>query len=117
MYKFQHIKMYNIWKFVYRYQIALGTTPGGGQIKPFFDISIDVKYFTIGGLDLMGQRKVSQFCHGSLQLIVYGEYILLFYYYHFWSAYFKYAFNKSMTKNESHCLENMVITEAFNCTY
>ncbi|XP_076116641.1 uncharacterized protein LOC143084119 [Mytilus galloprovincialis] len=40
------------------YQIALGTTPGGGQIKPFFDISIDVKYFTIGGLDLMGQRKV-----------------------------------------------------------
>ncbi|XP_052081925.1 uncharacterized protein LOC127719726 isoform X2 [Mytilus californianus] len=45
---------------VLRYQIALGTTPGGGQIKPFFDIDLEdgVRYYTIGGLNLVGYRVV-----------------------------------------------------------
>ena len=47
--------------YFHRYQIALGTTPGGGQIKPFFDIDLEdgVRYYTIGGLNLVGYRVVS----------------------------------------------------------
>ncbi|CAG2210833.1 unnamed protein product [Mytilus edulis] len=45
---------------VQRYQIALGTTPGGGQIKPFFDIDLEdgVRSYTIGALNLVGYRVV-----------------------------------------------------------
>ncbi|XP_076085507.1 uncharacterized protein LOC143056307 [Mytilus galloprovincialis] len=45
---------------VLRYQIALGTTPGGGQIKPFFDIDLEdgVRSYTIGALNLVGYRVV-----------------------------------------------------------
>ncbi|XP_076085326.1 uncharacterized protein LOC143056125 [Mytilus galloprovincialis] len=45
---------------VQRYQIALGTTPGGGQIKPFFDINLEdgVRYYTISSLNLVGYRVV-----------------------------------------------------------
>ncbi|VDI67222.1 Hypothetical predicted protein [Mytilus galloprovincialis] len=40
------------------YQIAVGTTPGGGQIKAFFDVPQDARYYTVSGLYLMGYRKV-----------------------------------------------------------
>ncbi|CAG2236309.1 unnamed protein product [Mytilus edulis] len=40
------------------YQIAVGTTPGGGQIKAFFDVPQDARYYTVSGLSLMGYRKV-----------------------------------------------------------
>ncbi|KAJ8321023.1 hypothetical protein KUTeg_002610 [Tegillarca granosa] len=40
------------------YHIAVGTTPGGGQIKPFFKIPITSKYYTVSGLNLNGQRKI-----------------------------------------------------------
>lgn len=44
--------------FKYRYQIAVGTTPGGGQIRSFLSIPSGVQYFTITGLNLYGYRKV-----------------------------------------------------------
>ncbi|VDI73733.1 Hypothetical predicted protein, partial [Mytilus galloprovincialis] len=40
------------------YQIAVGTTPGGGQIKAFFDIPEDARHYAVSGLNLMGYRKV-----------------------------------------------------------
>ncbi|XP_076086943.1 uncharacterized protein LOC143057517 [Mytilus galloprovincialis] len=40
------------------YQIAVGTTPGGGQIKAFFDVPQDARYYTVSGLSLKGYRKV-----------------------------------------------------------
>ncbi|VDH98959.1 Hypothetical predicted protein [Mytilus galloprovincialis] len=45
---------------IQRYQIALGTTPGGGQIKPFSDIDLEdgVRSYTIGALNLVGYRVV-----------------------------------------------------------
>ena len=53
--------MHHVFVIHHRYQIALGTTPGGGQIKPFFDIDLEdgVRYYTIGGLNLVGYRVVS----------------------------------------------------------
>ncbi|CAG2187681.1 unnamed protein product [Mytilus edulis] len=43
---------------IVRYQIAVGTTPGGGQIRSFFDIPIYAQYYTVTGLDLMGYKTV-----------------------------------------------------------
>ncbi|XP_071123199.1 uncharacterized protein [Mytilus edulis] len=43
---------------IVRYQIAVGTTSGGGQIRSFFDIPIYAQYHTVTGLDLMGYRTV-----------------------------------------------------------
>ncbi|VDI71255.1 Hypothetical predicted protein, partial [Mytilus galloprovincialis] len=40
------------------YQIAVGSTPGGGQIKAFFDVPQDARYYTVSGLSLKGYRKV-----------------------------------------------------------
>ncbi|XP_071152144.1 uncharacterized protein, partial [Mytilus edulis] len=40
------------------YQIAVGTTPGGGQIKAFFDVPQHDRYYTVSGLSLKGYRKV-----------------------------------------------------------
>ncbi|XP_063408918.1 uncharacterized protein LOC134692399 [Mytilus trossulus] len=40
------------------YQISVGTTPGGGQIKAFFDVPQGARYYTVSGLSLMGYRKV-----------------------------------------------------------
>ena len=40
------------------WQRALGTTPGGGKINPFFDIADGDRYYTIGGLNLVGYRVV-----------------------------------------------------------
>ncbi|OPL32680.1 hypothetical protein AM593_07850, partial [Mytilus galloprovincialis] len=40
------------------YEIAVGTTPGGGQIKPFFTIQAETNYYTVTGLNLNGLKKV-----------------------------------------------------------
>ncbi|CAC5392346.1 unnamed protein product [Mytilus coruscus] len=40
------------------YEIAVGTTPGGGQIKPFFSIHTETNYYTITGLNLNGLTKI-----------------------------------------------------------
>lgn len=42
----------------YRYQIAVGTSPGGGQVKAFYTIPSGSQYHTISGLNLNGYRKV-----------------------------------------------------------
>lgn len=44
-----------------RYQIAVGTSPGGGQIQSFIPIPLDSKHYTVGGLNLNGQRQVEFF--------------------------------------------------------
>ena len=41
-----------------RYQIAVGTSPGGGQVKAFYTIPSGSQYHTISGLNLNGYRKV-----------------------------------------------------------
>ena len=41
-----------------RYQVALGSTPGGTQIHPFEDISPGTLSVIIHGLDLSQQRRV-----------------------------------------------------------
>lgn len=43
----------------YRYQIAVGTSPGGGQVKAFYTIPSGSQYHTISGLNLNGYRKVN----------------------------------------------------------
>ncbi|CAC5409205.1 unnamed protein product [Mytilus coruscus] len=40
------------------YEIAVGTTPGGGQIKTFFSIHPETNYYTVTGLNLNGLTKV-----------------------------------------------------------
>ena len=45
---------------VYRYEVAVGTTPGGGQIKPFFSVPVDTQYYTVTGLALDGLTKVKK---------------------------------------------------------
>ncbi|XP_076076023.1 uncharacterized protein LOC143046845 [Mytilus galloprovincialis] len=40
------------------YEIAVGTTSGGGQIKPFFNINTEANYYTVTGLTLNGLTKV-----------------------------------------------------------
>ena len=42
-----------------RYQIAVGTSAGGGQIKAFFDVPLDTRYYQVKGLNLHGERQVS----------------------------------------------------------
>jgi hypothetical protein len=44
----------------YRYEVAVGTTPGGGQIKPFFGIPVNTQYYTVTGLALDGLSKVKR---------------------------------------------------------
>ena len=41
------------------YQVAVGTSPGGGQVRSFFEIPQGVKFYAIEGLNLMGYRLVS----------------------------------------------------------
>jgi hypothetical protein len=47
-------------EFFYRYEVAVGTTPGGGQIKPFFSIPVNTQYYTVTGLALDGLSKVKK---------------------------------------------------------
>jgi hypothetical protein len=42
------------------YYLAVGTSPGGGQIKPFFGVPVTVNYYLITGLSLKGKEKVSE---------------------------------------------------------
>lgn len=42
----------------HRYQVAVGTTPGGGQVKAFYKIPADSKHHTVTGLNLDGYRQV-----------------------------------------------------------
>ena len=51
---------------VYRYEVAVGTTPGGGQIKPFFSVPVNTQYYTVTGLALDGLTKVKKKKRGSL---------------------------------------------------
>ena len=44
----------------YRYEVAVGTTPGGGQIKPFFSVPVNTQYYTVTGLALDGLTKVKK---------------------------------------------------------
>ena len=44
----------------YRYEVAVGTTLGGGQIKPFFSVPVDTQYYTVTGLALDGLTKVKK---------------------------------------------------------
>ncbi|ESO82597.1 hypothetical protein LOTGIDRAFT_236952 [Lottia gigantea] len=43
---------------IVRYEIAVGTTPGGGQVKQFFTASLDKRYMTIKNLALNGLKQV-----------------------------------------------------------
>lgn len=43
----------------YRYQVAVGTSPGGGQVKAFYRIPTESKHHTVTGLNLDGYRQVS----------------------------------------------------------
>lgn len=47
-----------IYPLYFRYQIAVGTSPGGGQIQSFIPIPLSSKHYTVGGLNLNGQRQV-----------------------------------------------------------
>ena len=49
----------------YRYEVAVGTTLGGGQIKPFFSVPVDTQYYTVTGLALDGLTKVKKKKEGS----------------------------------------------------
>ncbi|XP_025084423.1 uncharacterized protein LOC112558273 isoform X1 [Pomacea canaliculata] len=40
-----------------KYEVAIGYTPGGGQIKEFHEVPSGVRYQLVSGLDLYGQRK------------------------------------------------------------
>ncbi|VDI79784.1 Hypothetical predicted protein [Mytilus galloprovincialis] len=40
------------------YEVAVGTTPGGGQVKPFFSIPMGTSYYSVTGLNLNGLKKV-----------------------------------------------------------
>lgn len=42
----------------FRYQIAVGTSPGGGQVKAFYTIPAGSQQHTVSGLNLNGYRKV-----------------------------------------------------------
>jgi len=42
----------------FSYEISVGTTPGGGQIKPFFRIDATHNAYTVSNIDLNGQRQV-----------------------------------------------------------
>lgn len=42
----------------FRYQIAVGTSPGGGQVKAFYTIPAGNQHHTVSGLNLNGYRKV-----------------------------------------------------------
>jgi hypothetical protein len=42
-----------------RYQVAVGTSPGGGQVKAFYRIPMDSKHHTVTELNLDGYRQVS----------------------------------------------------------
>jgi hypothetical protein len=44
---------------VYRYEMAVGTTPGGAQIQSFTAIPAGSLYHTIGGLSMTGNTIVS----------------------------------------------------------
>jgi hypothetical protein len=46
--------------YAHRYQLAVGTSPGGGQIKHFMDVPIDFTHYTVQGLDLSGESRVSR---------------------------------------------------------
>ncbi|KAK3788402.1 hypothetical protein RRG08_044436, partial [Elysia crispata] len=41
-----------------RYQIAVGTSAGGGQIRAFFDVPLDTRYYQVKGLNLNGERQI-----------------------------------------------------------
>ena len=51
---------------VYRYEVAVGTTPGGGQIKPFFSVPVNTQYYTVTGLALDGLSKVKKRGHHQI---------------------------------------------------
>lgn len=59
--------MIPLWRFLLRvsclpcvrYQIAVGTSPGGGQIQSFIPIPLNSKHYTVGGLNLNGERQVT----------------------------------------------------------
>ena len=53
----------------YRYEVAVGTTPGGGQIKPFFSVPVDTQYYTVTGLALDGLTKVNKKKGGHHQIV------------------------------------------------
>ena len=38
--------------------MAVGNTPGGGQLRPLFDIPLDKQYVTVEHLMLKGERQV-----------------------------------------------------------
>lgn len=44
-----------------RYQIAVGTSPGGGQIRAFYSIPASSKHHTVSRLNLDGYRQVSPY--------------------------------------------------------
>ena len=44
----------------YRYEVAVGTTSGGGQIKQFFSVPVNTQYYTVTGLALDGLSKVKR---------------------------------------------------------
>ncbi|XP_041378093.1 uncharacterized protein LOC121390363 [Gigantopelta aegis] len=50
---------------IVRYQVAVGNTPGGGQIRPLFDIPLDKHYLTIQDLVLKGERQVFVTVHAT----------------------------------------------------
>ncbi|PVD18248.1 hypothetical protein C0Q70_21774, partial [Pomacea canaliculata] len=41
-----------------KYEVAIGYTPGGGQIKEFHEVPSGVRYQLVSGLDLYGQTKI-----------------------------------------------------------
>ncbi|XP_048250793.1 uncharacterized protein LOC124111176 [Haliotis rufescens] len=44
---------------IVRYEIAVGNTPGGGQLRPFFEVAdMTKKYMSVTGLALKGQRQI-----------------------------------------------------------
>ncbi|CAG2250499.1 unnamed protein product [Mytilus edulis] len=43
---------------VKQYEVAIGITPGGGQIKPFVRVPVDTLQYTVNGLNLHGHKKI-----------------------------------------------------------
>ncbi|VDI27589.1 Hypothetical predicted protein, partial [Mytilus galloprovincialis] len=41
-----------------QYEVAIGITPGGGQIKPFIRVPVDTLQYTVNGLNLHGLKKI-----------------------------------------------------------
>ncbi|KAK6174798.1 hypothetical protein SNE40_013376 [Patella caerulea] len=43
---------------IVKYEVAIGSTPGGGQIKPFFTVPVEKRYLTVKNLMLRGMKQV-----------------------------------------------------------